>query len=121
MPLFQELSISALKVKFPKPSALSPAAQSVAFRQRFPHGRVKFDRKCVNWIGELSPTDYSRNYTVEMSYRFGSLSSTFVRQPNLKELVTFSSGSELQPYAAVWLARSDTLSRKRKAPPLDRD
>jgi hypothetical protein len=75
-----------VKVKFPKAAALSPTAQSIGLRQRFPFGVTTWNRRGVRWCGNISPSEFGRRYLVEMQYSIGESPDVWVLNPNLKEL-----------------------------------
>ena len=81
-----------MKVTFPKAPPLSAVAQCVALRQRAPFGTTKLFRHGVLWRGTICPSDFARNYTVELQYLIGASPKVWVREPDLKQL---SGGREL--------------------------
>jgi hypothetical protein len=72
--------------KIPKPPNLSASAQSIALRQCFPSGQTAWNRCEVRWTGEISPSEFSRTYVVELNYNVGDPPRVWVRQPDLKRL-----------------------------------
>jgi hypothetical protein len=75
-----------VKVRFPKPAPLSVVAQSVALRKRAPFGITSTSRHRVNWRGTICPSEFGRNYTVELDYMIGGAPKVWVRRPDLKQL-----------------------------------
>jgi hypothetical protein len=62
------------------------AAQAVGLLRHFPSGQTSFNRLGVNWRGIISPSDYSREYTVELDYTLADKPRVWVREPDLKPL-----------------------------------
>lgn len=71
---------------FRSPSALSIPLQVAELRRCFSFGDLKWDRRHLVWRGEISPDEFSRVYSIMVSYKLGNSPEVFVRQPNLKEL-----------------------------------
>lgn len=74
------------KPRIPGIGCLAPSAQSVGLRQSFPLGLTKWDRFRVHWLGELTPSEYSRTYSIDLRYRVGEKPNVWVRRPDLKLL-----------------------------------
>jgi hypothetical protein len=74
------------KLFIPKPPPLSMAMHVASIRQHFPSGRIVWNHKELSWRGELSPTTWSRTYTIELTYDRNNPPSVFVRDPDLKAI-----------------------------------
>lgn len=72
--------------KIPKQPPVSTAVQALWLRELFPNGRTSTGPNSVSWRGEVSPGDYARRYSVEMSYKPGFPPEVWVLAPNLKIL-----------------------------------
>lgn len=81
-----------MKPRIPKTGILSAPAQSVALQKRFPSGLTTWSRRAVRWIGNLCPSEFGRNYLVELRYEIGDKPDVWVREPNLAE---FTNGRKL--------------------------
>lgn len=77
-----------MKSPIPKAAALSPSAQAIALRQYFPLGKTEWDRHGVRWLGEISPSEFSRSYVVELRYKIRESPRVWVRKPDLKPLTS---------------------------------
>jgi len=71
---------------FHSQSALSIPLQVADLRRCFTFGELNWDRRRLVWRGDISPDEFSRVYSITLSYRLGSSPEVFVRQPNLKDL-----------------------------------
>jgi hypothetical protein len=66
--------------------SLSIVIQVAGLRDTFPHGTTTWSRFRVKWTGDISPTEYSRLYKVEMVYSLGDFPKVWIKEPNLQEL-----------------------------------
>lgn len=76
------------KSQIPTHSCLTPSAQAIGLQHNFPFGLTKWDRFNVCWFGELSPSEFSRTYSVELQYRIRENPNVWVRNPDLKQLTS---------------------------------
>ena len=67
-------------------ATLSIGAQVAVLRSRFPFGKTTWNRFALKWAGIISPSNFGRNYEVELAYRIGEWPEVWVRKPNLREL-----------------------------------
>jgi hypothetical protein len=65
---------------------LSIAVQVAGLQRLFGLGAIKWDRSRLIWRGELSPSEFSRKYSVELIYMRNRPPEVYVREPNLTEL-----------------------------------
>jgi len=61
-------------------------AQAIGLRAHFPNGAVTSNRESVCWLGDLSPDEFARTYTIEVKYRDSEFPKAWVRAPDLHAL-----------------------------------
>ena len=75
-----------VRIKFPRQPPLSAVAQYVALQNRAPFGVTRPSHNGVNWRGTMCPSEFGRNYSVELDYLIGATPTVWLREPNLREL-----------------------------------
>jgi hypothetical protein len=72
--------------KTPRQPPLSMAQQAAGLVRLFPFGTVRHDRHRLSWTGVVAPSEFSRDYTLELIYERRKSPEIWVRNPNLREL-----------------------------------
>jgi hypothetical protein len=62
------------------------AIQAAGLRRLFPLGKTTASLKQVSWLGELSPHEYGRTYTLELIYKQNQPPRVWVRNVDLIQL-----------------------------------
>jgi len=65
-------------------SGLSLAQQALALRSFFPAGKVELGADTLKWVGQLTPTEVSRIYTVQVVQRLRGMPQVRVVSPKLE-------------------------------------
>jgi hypothetical protein len=73
-------------MRFRTPPPISIPLQVVELRRCFSFGEIKWDRRHLTWRGDISPDEFSRVYSITLSYKLGGSPEVFVRTPNLQDL-----------------------------------
>lgn len=59
------------------------AVQAAGLRNLFPWGKISVNRRCVSWLGKVTPHEYARTYTLELFYKKNEVPKVWVREPDL--------------------------------------